>query len=392
MSSSSRTLLLGAFLQSVAGMDLAHAAQRNHARDVPIATTTPAPYAFIDELNLFAGHGGLQARQEATTTSKLVVTIAPSNTCGYLSGMPGVAITCKNLSTCSWATVSTSGITSGLVGCDTEIYITCLESSKAVDPGACDDVCESNTFYLRCTNSKEPYCRTYAYPSGIRDYRCASTPVKSVQSVKFTYEGEENPVFRTTTIGGTSEKDIPTITEPSNTGSREPTETDTSTTTTSDVPAPTQKGKSAPIGAIVGGAVGGLALIGIIGIVVFFILRRRKPKPAANPAPAQPAMTQQQNPPAPHMNPNTYPQQQPYPPVASSYPDHSMTASPSPSDPHMSMMSGPVSSVGPASPTGWNQHPSPPPFHTPAPAYEMPGPEAREQEPVYEMGANSGKT
>ncbi|GKU15851.1 unnamed protein product [Fusarium langsethiae] len=392
MSSSSRALLLGAFLQSVKGIDLAQAAQRNHARDIPIATTTPAPYAFIDELNLFAGHGGLHVRQEATTTSALVVTIAPSNTCGYLSGMPGVAITCKNLASCSWATVSTSGITSGLVGCDSEIYITCIESSRAVDPEVCDDVCESNAYYLRCTNSKEPFCRTYGYPSGIRDYRCASTSVKSVQSVKFTYEGEEKPSFRTTTIGGSSTESLPAITEPSSTESSEPTETDTSTTTTSDAPAPTEKSKSAPVGAIVGGVVGGLALIGIIGIVVFFLLRRRKPKPDANPTPAPPVMAQQQKPPGPPMNPNQYPQQQPYPPVVSSYPDHSMTASPVHSDPHMSMMSGPVSSVGPASPTGWNQHPSPPPFHTPAPAYEMPGPEAREQEPVYEMGTNAGKT
>jgi hypothetical protein len=149
MPSSSQALLLGAFLQCVTGMDLAHAAQRNHARDIPTATSMPAPFAFMDELNLFAGHSGLQARQEATTTSSLVVTIAPSNTCGYLSGMPGVAITCENLSSCSWATVSTLGTTSGLVGCDSEIYITCVESSKAVDPAACDDLCQSNTFYLR---------------------------------------------------------------------------------------------------------------------------------------------------------------------------------------------------------------------------------------------------
>lgn len=149
MPSSSQALLLGAFLQSVTGMDIAHAAQRNHARDVPIATSMPAPLAFIDELNLFAGHNGLQVRQEATTTSSLVVTIAPSNTCGYLSGMAGVAITCQNSSPCSWATISTFGTTSGLVGCDSEIYITCVESSKAVDPSACNDICQSNTFYLR---------------------------------------------------------------------------------------------------------------------------------------------------------------------------------------------------------------------------------------------------
>jgi hypothetical protein len=152
MPSTSQALLLGAFLQSVAGMGLAHAAQRNHARDIPIATSTPAPLALIDVASLLVGHNGLQARQEdttTTTTSSLVVTIAPSNTCGYLSGMPGVAITCPNLSACSWATISTLGSTSGLVACNSDIYITCIESSKAVDTIACDDVCQSNTFYLR---------------------------------------------------------------------------------------------------------------------------------------------------------------------------------------------------------------------------------------------------
>ncbi|KAF9772674.1 hypothetical protein IL306_009607 [Fusarium sp. DS 682] len=369
MPSSSQALLLGAFLQSVTAMDLAHAAQRNHARDVPIATTTPAPLAFIDELNLFAGHSGLQVRQEATTSSSLVVTIAPSNTCGYMSGT-----------------------TSGLVGCGAEIYITCVESSKAVDPGACDDLCQSNTYFLRCTNSEEPFCRTYAYPKGIRDYRCASTEVESVQSVKFTYEGEENPSFRTTTIGGTSSRALPTITDADTTTFRKPIETDTYTTTTSDAPVPTHKSKSKPVGAIVGGVVGGVAVIGLIGLGVFFLLHRRKSTPTANPTPAQPVMAQQQQPPAPPMNQNQYPQQQPYPPVVSSYPDPSMAASPAPPDPNLSMMSGPVSSVGAGSTTAWNQHPSPPPFHTPALTYEMPGPEAREQEPVYEMGIDSRKT
>jgi hypothetical protein len=394
MPSTSQALLFGAFLQSVAGMGLAHAAQRNHARDIPIATSTPAPLALIDVASLLVGHNGLQARQEdttTTTTSSLVVTIAPSNTCGYLSGMPGVAITCPNLSACSWATISTLGSTSGLVACNSDIYITCIESSKAVDTIACDDVCQSNTFYLRCTNSKEPFCRTYAFPKGIRDYRCASTQVKSVQSVAFTYEGEENPTFSTTTIGGTSSRALPTVTEPDTTSSSEPTETDTDTTTTSDPPVPTHKSKSTPVGAIVGGVVGGLALIGFIGIGAFFLLRRRNSTPPANPTPAQPVMAQQQNPPAPPMSQNQYPQHQPYPPVASSYPNPSTVASPVPSNPHLSMMSGPVSSVGPDSPTGWNQHPSPPQFHTPAPAYEMPGPEAREQEPVYEMGTEAGK-
>lgn len=102
-------------------------------------------------------------------------------------------------------------------------------------------------------------------------------------------------------------------------------------------------------------------------------------------------MAQQQAPPPAPMNQNPYPQQQYFQPAVQPYPDHNMAASPAPSDARISMMSGPVSSVGPASPGGWHQQPSPPPFHTPAPAYEMAGPEAREQEPVYEMGSDSVK-
>ncbi|RFN43629.1 hypothetical protein FIE12Z_12132 [Fusarium flagelliforme] len=368
MPSSLHTILLGLCIQSVTAMDLAHLARQNHARDVPRTTATPAPLAFIDEINLFVGHNGLQIRQESITSSSLVVTIAPSNTCGYISGT-----------------------STGLVGCGEEqIYVTCVESSKAVDPLVCDDLCQSNTFYLRCTDSDEPFCRTYGYPKGIRDYRCASTEVQSVQSVKFTYEGEENPSFHTSTIGGKSSQPIPTVTDFDTTTTRWPVETDTHTTT-SDTPAATNKAKSMPVGAIVGGVVGGVAIIIFSGLGIFFLLWRRKPTPAADPTPAQPVMVQQP-PPAPPMNQIHYPQQQPYPPVTSSFPDSNMVSSPAPPNPHLSMISGPVSMSGASPPTAWNQHPSPPPpFHISTSTHEMPGPEAREQEAVYEICTGPSK-
>ncbi|KAF4342037.1 hypothetical protein FBEOM_3968 [Fusarium beomiforme] len=385
MRSSSQALVVGALLQAVNAMDIAHAAQRNHARDIPAATTTAAPIGLLDELGLLVGHNGLRVRQADSSTEPLKVTIAPDKTCGYLSGSAGAAITCENDRLCSWA--ASSGV--GLVACASEIYVSCVESSKAVDPNECNDVCQSNTFNLLCTNSDTPFCRTYAYPSGIFDYRCASTSVQDVQSVKFTYQGQKNANFVTTTLsdGIESSQSIPTVTDTA--GSAGPaTVTETQTTTTSDVPGPTHKSKSTPVGAIVGGVVGGVALIGLIGLGAVCLLRRRKSKPEANPAPAQPAMAQQPQQPQqapPPMPQNPYPQQQHYPPAVASYPSPHTAMSPAPSDAHVSMMSGP------ASPMAWNQQPSPPPFTTPAPAYEMAGPEAREQEPVYEMGADSGK-
>ncbi|KAF4439081.1 hypothetical protein FACUT_4435 [Fusarium acutatum] len=383
-------LLSGAMLQVTNAMEMAHAAQRNRVRDVP-AAITGAPFGIMHEAELLVGHNGLQARQADSSSEPLVVTIAPDETCGYLSGNAGAAVTCDNGSPCSWAAVSRSG----LVGCGSDIYILCVESSIAVNPSSCDDVCQSNTFYLKCTDSDRPFCRTYNFPSGVDDYRCASTPVEKAQSVEFTYDGQKNANFKTTTLsdGITSPSPTASNTDSGSSGQPSETETQTETTTTSDVPEPTKKSKSTPVGAIVGGVVGGIALIGLIGLGAVCLLRRRKSKPEPAPAPAQPVMTQQQAPPPAPMNQNPYPQQQPqhYQPAAQPYPDHSMAASPAPSDARISTMSGPMSSVGPASPMGWNQQPSPPPFHTPAPAYEMAGPEAREQEPVYEMGSESVK-
>ncbi|KAF5648988.1 hypothetical protein F52700_807 [Fusarium sp. NRRL 52700] len=389
MRSTSQALLLGAMLQAANAVDVARAVQRNHVRDEP-AAITGAPYGMIHEAELLVGHNGLHARQAGSSSEPLVVTIAPDATCGYLSGQAGAAITCDNGRPCSWATVSTSG----LVGCGNDIYILCVESSIAVNPSSCDDVCQSNTFYLKCTDSDTPYCRTYNFPSGVADYRCASTPVEKAQSVDFTYDGQKNANFKTTTLSdGIASQSLTATAINSDSGSSGPaskTETQTETTTTSEAPEPTKKSKT-PVGAIVGGVVGGVALIGLIGLGAVCLLRRRKSKPEPAPAPAQPVMAQQQAPPPAPMNQNPYPQQQHYQPAAQPYPDHSMAASPAPSDARMSMMSGPMSSVGPTSPGGWHQQPSPPPFHTPAPAYEMAGPEAREQEPVYEMGSDSVK-
>lgn len=145
------------------------------------------------------------------------------------------------------------------------------------------------------------------------------------------------------------------------------------------------------MGAIVGGVVGGVAIIIFGGLGIFFLLWRRKRTPAADPTPAQPVMVQQP-PPAPPMNQIDHAQQQPYPPVTSSFPDSNMMSSPAPPNPHLSMISGPVSMSGGSSPTAWNQHPSPPPpFHTSTSTHEMPGPEAREQEAVYEICTGPSK-
>ncbi|KAF4456670.1 hypothetical protein F53441_1226 [Fusarium austroafricanum] len=381
------SILLGAMLHAANALDRAHAAPRDRVRAAAPEITAP-PFGVIDEFDLLKGHHGLRPRQaQASSNLNLAVTIAPDKTCGYMSGAVGVPITCGNGSPCSWA--ATSGV--GLVACGTEIYVNCVESSQAVDPKACNDVCQSNTYNLLCTNSDEPYCRTYAFPNGIKDYRCESTSVKSIQSVEFTYDGQKNAKFSTTTLsdGIESNKPEPTISIKKDDKSDSSASSDGAPASTSTDPSDSSEEthhsskSSTPIGAIVGGVVGGVALIGIIGLVAVCLLRRRKPKPAPA-APVQPPMAQNPPPPPPMAMQQPYPTHQPHP-----YPDPSMATSPAPSDARVSMLSGSNSAVGPASPMGWNQIPSPSPFPTPAPAYEMASNEVKEQEPVYEMGGDS---
>lgn len=86
-------------------------------------------------------------------------------------------------------------------------------------------------------------------------------------------------------------------------------------------------GSKTPIGAIVGGVVGGIAAIGLLGLAVFFFLRRKK---QPEPEPQQPPL-QQQQPPAPmQQNPQYFDprysvatSQQPYPSPTQQYPQQS---------------------------------------------------------------------
>ncbi|KAJ4022680.1 hypothetical protein NW766_001726 [Fusarium irregulare] len=308
--------------------------------------------------------------------------MAPDETCGYLSGSVGVPITCENEARCTWEPNMLN-----IIACGTDHYLQCVESKTAFDPKLCDDVCQSDTWNLLCTDSDEPYCRTYLYPNGVADYRCASTSVGSIQRVEHIYKGDDSPNFVTTTI---SNEDGPTMSIPGTvsrpTAIDDPTSTTDSPGPTSSSAVPATQSKPVPVGAIVGGVVGGLAVLGLIAIGIIFSLRRRKPKPTVDTTisyqpnaihePSQ--MTQKPQPGPSH-------QQMVLSPVY----DPSMASSPIQPNPLTSMVSGTVSPIGTATPMGWSQYPSPAPIASPAPAYEVAGPEAREAPPVHELGGDA---
>lgn len=249
-------------------------------------------------------------------------------------------------------------------------------------------ICQSST------DSDTPYCRTYAFPSGVRDYRCASTPVTAVQSADFTYDGQDDPGFVTSVLDDTVTTAISSDTETST----EPVSTTTTTDPpgpTTTVPAPDPPKKKTPIGAIVGGAVGGVAVIAIIVIAaIYFFRKKKKPtEPPVNQTPVVQAPVQGNPgyfPPVP-MDQQQHQQMQQM--QMNNAPDmkNAMATSPVQSDWRQSSMSGQNSAISPISQAGWGhsqsfQTPSPVPVPAPAPAYEAPGHEARERDPVYEMG------
>ncbi|CAG7563200.1 unnamed protein product [Fusarium equiseti] len=354
-------------------------AKRDHDYILPRATA--APRVFLEDVKLLEGHGVMARRAAATSEMTLTVTIAPDETCGYLSGSVGVPITCENSGVCMWEEDRL-----GVIGCSTEIRTGCVESKTAVDPNLCDDTCQSNIYSLLCTDSDAPYCRTYLFPNGVVDYRCASTPVLSVQRVQHTFEGEDSPDFVTTTISDVaSSMSIPSSVSRTliYDGSK----------TTSDYSGPTSSSevtdsppKPVPVGAIVGGVVGGVAVLGLIAIGTIIALRRRKAKPTVDTTISYQANAIHE--PAPMVQkPQSGPTHQQF--FQAPVYDPSMASSPVQPNAHMSMASGSVSPTGPASPTGWNQYPTPAPVGSPAPAYEVAGPEAREAPSIHELGSGT---
>ncbi|KAF3356242.1 DUF339 domain-containing protein [Verticillium dahliae VDG1] len=137
------------------------------------------------------------------------------------------------------------------------------------------------------TEASAPYCRTYAFPGGVRDYKCAPTPVAAIQSVEYTYSDQTDRQFETQTLSTDPESTTrdTTTASPSQTSDRStPTSTSSSDPTTS-APVP-EKRNSTPVGAIVGGTVGGVAVIVLLVLGVFLVRRRSSSKTDAAPASA----------------------------------------------------------------------------------------------------------
>ncbi|KAH6870972.1 hypothetical protein B0T10DRAFT_367763, partial [Thelonectria olida] len=213
-----------------------------------------------------------QRRSEDDEATYYTVTYAPNSTCGYLSGSVQIPITCENKGRCLWELEYFRYIACSISGESTGLARTkCLQKDEALDPNLCDDVCISNTYNLLCTNDTAQYCRTYAYPKGVRVYACESTATTRVASADFTYNGEQNPKFNISTYLDV-DNPIPDTTKATATRTESTATSSTATSSTTAASSSSTNGDGLSHGAIAGIAVGTF----FAGVIVSLFLWRRR--------------------------------------------------------------------------------------------------------------------
>ncbi|KAH7123447.1 hypothetical protein B0J13DRAFT_680104 [Dactylonectria estremocensis] len=209
----------------------------------------------------------LAARQNSAEGT--TITVAPDSVCGYLSPATQTdsIVACPSGFICSWGSPPY-----GFVFCDiANIATRCYPREEALDESLCDDVCRNNDANIRCTDDEAlPYCVTYGFPDGIRGYYCGTAA--SLAKADFTSSGQTGRNFDTTVM---SDEEQPTST----TGTTESTEatsttSESSSTITQTETAPSKNDGGVPTGAIVGGVVGGLAVVSMLVLGILFLRRR----------------------------------------------------------------------------------------------------------------------
>ena len=158
---------------------------------------------------------------------------------------------------------------------------------------SCDQACMQDANIVKCSGTSYPYCYPYSVPGmNMGFYSCDSVTTSAFQEFETTFSGQSG---RATWLAlRSSDFDALLDTSTSGTTTRTRTSdtpsTDTSTTssrrpfTTTPVPCSgsdcdDDDDSSTPIGAIVGGVVGGLAALGLLaGAIIFFLFKKRKNK------------------------------------------------------------------------------------------------------------------
>ncbi|EFQ30133.1 hypothetical protein CGRA01v4_00949 [Colletotrichum graminicola] len=243
-------------------------------------------------------YGDLRKRQ---STSDVTVLVAPDNTCGYVSGRAGAEYTCGGSATCALMPPVNSNVPGRVACCNTQncnAPRTCFDYKDIYTSSLCDSGCRVDTDTRKCTETGQPYCRTVSFSDDIYGYWCASEENSTPQAVLTTYAGQRARQWSelVVTLGDTTSSRAtrptgPTATSASARGS---------STSPAPVPDPEDETSSTPIGAIVGGVVGGVAVIALALFGIWFFIRKKN----HNGGPQ--GQQQQQQPQQPQGSPSQY--------------------------------------------------------------------------------------
>jgi hypothetical protein len=348
---------------------------------------TPSPYAAGGDTR----HGALEYYNNGVNPLPPKPTTAPvyprfaamgladrelvlPNTCGYFvsTGVTGPYFdwfVCAN----SQAVCTTSGTIRQC--CHTDECSTTTFGTTCLDYTACDSTRDPNTYCCTYTNA-QPYCTSFLWSTLGGDtftfFGCGEEDTSRVQIMYATTEGVNIGASTSQRSSTSSNDDSESSTVRSDTTGPSPRPSSGNSNDT-DGDGSNDGGSSAPVGAIVGGVVGGIAVISLIALGVFFVVRKAHNTNAnANNPAAQPFMAQNNMPPpgpdpAPHQGPQQFgsvgyapsvaPTHQTPPPFG--YAQSTAPTAPTPysvySNPHQSVY-GPVSAMGPMSPHGNSPH------------------------------------
>ncbi|KAK2057581.1 hypothetical protein LY76DRAFT_646795 [Colletotrichum caudatum] len=222
-------------------------------------------------------YGDLRKRKSTDAT----VLVAPDNTCGYVSGRAGAEYTCGGSATCALMPPVNSNIPGRVACCGSQncnAPRTCFDYKDVYTSSLCDSGCRVDTETRKCTETGLPYCRTVSFSDNIYGYWCASEENSTPQAVLTTYAGQRarqwSEVVVTLGDSTSSRAARPTASAADTTASDRETSASPSPGPDSD----DNKSSSAPIGAIVGGAVGGVAVIALAVFGIWFLIRKKNHK------------------------------------------------------------------------------------------------------------------
>ncbi|KAF8864327.1 hypothetical protein BDZ45DRAFT_797430 [Acephala macrosclerotiorum] len=230
-------------------------------------------------------------KRDFLANSASYVLIAPDQTCGYVSALAGAQFQCGTSTNCVFFPVTGSAY--GAVGCCTDplncgFRTACVDAS-AFSGSGCNGGCQLDANTMKCTDSSAPYCGSirYAYPGAtVQQYFCGTETGSTWQTAYTTFSGQSSAARSFTSVdravlqsSAASLSSKLASTSSSSSSSSSTGTTTSSSSTTSGTVAPTQTSaaadKKSNTGAIVGGLVGGAAVLGLIGAGAFFLYKRK---------------------------------------------------------------------------------------------------------------------